>query len=188
MCHVMETVALVMPAWPCLYTSSCRFVARTCAATAARPAASQRSPPRSCPPVCLRVRRPHRTHLRQVLDAQHEADGVQDVGLAAAIEPGDGVEGLVKIRELHALRVGLEALDRDFRYVHGGEAAPAVRRRELGFRPPSGRQPWSSLRCQCPRGFIVGGSGRGRASTAWAVGPQRANMKKRLAARNVRLG
>jgi hypothetical protein len=27
--NTMDTVALVMPAWPCLYTSSCRLLART---------------------------------------------------------------------------------------------------------------------------------------------------------------
>lgn len=31
-------------------------------------------------------------HVTQVGDAQEEADGIQDVGLATAVEAGDGVE------------------------------------------------------------------------------------------------
>lgn len=50
-------------------------------------------------------------HLLQVLDAQNEANGVQDVALAAAIKACDGVEGLVEVRQGHALGVALEALN-----------------------------------------------------------------------------
>lgn len=36
-----------------------------------------------------------RAHCRHICDTQNEADGVQDVGLSAAIETSDGVEALV---------------------------------------------------------------------------------------------
>jgi hypothetical protein len=36
------------------------------------------------------------SHLAQVADAQHKADRVEDVGLAAAIEPSDSVKVRVK--------------------------------------------------------------------------------------------
>lgn len=72
-------------------------------------------PSSSLPPSC----RPE-THVRQVLDPHHEADRVQDVGLAAAIETGDGIEARVEIGQRHALRVGLEALDGHLLDVHRG--------------------------------------------------------------------
>jgi hypothetical protein len=44
-------------------------------------------------------------HIR---DAQHEADGIEDVGLSGAVEAGDGVEALIPIVDVSA-RFGLEA-------------------------------------------------------------------------------
>jgi hypothetical protein len=57
--------------------------------------------------------------VREVLDSEHEANGVEDVALAAAIEPRDGVEARVEAVERDALGVGLEALDDDLADVHG---------------------------------------------------------------------
>ena len=56
--------------------------------------------------------------LREIGDAQHKADGVQDVGLAAAIEPRNGIEEWVKVWHIHARCVGLEALKGDLLNVH----------------------------------------------------------------------
>jgi len=63
------------------------------------------------------------TYVREVLDAEHEANGVEDVALAASIEPRDRVEARVEAVEGHALGVRLEALDNDLADVHleGGE-------------------------------------------------------------------
>lgn len=55
----------------------------------------------------LQVLRANRGHVG---DAQHEADGVQDVGLATAVEASDGVEAFVPSRDHGAHRVRLEAL------------------------------------------------------------------------------
>jgi hypothetical protein len=51
------------------------------------------------------------THMRQVLDAHHEADGVQDVGLATAIEARDGIEAGIEVGERHTLGIGFEPID-----------------------------------------------------------------------------
>lgn len=59
-----------------------------------------------------------RACLRQVCDAQHKADGVQDVRLATAIETSDGVEEGVKVGHVDTRCIGLEALERDLLYVH----------------------------------------------------------------------
>lgn len=63
----------------------------------------------------LQVRGPD---LLQVGDAQHEADGVEDVGLAGAVEAGDGVEEGVEARDDGPGGVGLEALQADLLDVH----------------------------------------------------------------------
>jgi hypothetical protein len=57
-------------------------------------------------------------HLAQVRDAEHEADGVEDVRLAAAVQARDRVKGLVPSRDDCALRVALEAVDDDLLDVH----------------------------------------------------------------------
>ena len=58
-------------------------------------------------------------HLREVGDAEHEADGVQDVGLAGAVQARDGVEEGVERGDNGPLRVGLEPLDAHLLDVHG---------------------------------------------------------------------
>ena len=57
--------------------------------------------------------------LRKVGDAQHEADGVENVGLAAAVEASDGVELGVEARDLRARSVRLEAVQHNPFDVHG---------------------------------------------------------------------
>lgn len=63
-------------------------------------------------------------HLAEVGDAEHEADGVEDVGLAGAVEPGDGVEQRVEPRHHRPPRVRLEPLQAYLLDVHlaGGVA------------------------------------------------------------------
>ena len=51
------------------------------------------------------------SHLRQVANAKHETDSIQDVALSAAIEAGDGVEQRVEARHDCAVRVRFEAVD-----------------------------------------------------------------------------
>ena len=58
------------------------------------------------------------SYLREVGDPQHEADGVQDVTLAGAVQTGDGVEQGVERGHDRALRVRLEAIDAHFLDVH----------------------------------------------------------------------
>ncbi len=58
-------------------------------------------------------------HLGQVGDAQHEADGVQDVGFATAVEAGDGIEVSVKAWHRDALSIGLETINADLLNEHG---------------------------------------------------------------------
>lgn len=49
------------------------------------------------------------SHGRHVCDAEHEANGVEDVGFARAIKSSDCVEGRIPSRDDSALAVGLEA-------------------------------------------------------------------------------
>lgn len=56
--------------------------------------------------------------LLQVGDAQHEADGIQDVGFAGSIQTRYGIEEGVKARHHRPRRVRLEALKRDLLNVH----------------------------------------------------------------------
>ena len=56
--------------------------------------------------------------LREVGDAQHKTDGVQDIGFPAAIEPRDGIKEWVKVWHIHARCVGLEALEGYLLNVH----------------------------------------------------------------------
>lgn len=51
------------------------------------------------------------SYVGQVGDAQKEADGVQDVGLAGAVKAGDGIEGRVEAVDFRALAVRLEAVN-----------------------------------------------------------------------------
>lgn len=73
-------------------------------------------------------------HRAKVCDAEHEADGVEDVGLAGAVEPGDGVEQRVEPRHHRPRRVRLEPLKADLLDVHlagrRGRRRPEIR---LGF-------------------------------------------------------
>ena len=57
-------------------------------------------------------------HGREVADAEHEADGVEDVGLARAVEARDGVEEAVEAVDVDAGGVRLEAVDVDGLDVH----------------------------------------------------------------------
>ena len=57
------------------------------------------------------IDRMHDTHLGHVSDAQHEANRVEDVGFARAIEAGNGVKRGVPPNDLGANRVGFEACE-----------------------------------------------------------------------------
>lgn len=73
-------------------------------------------------------------HGAEVGDAEHEADGVEDVGLAGAVEPGDGVEQRVESRHHRPPRVRLEALQADLLDVHlAGRRGRRRREIRLGF-------------------------------------------------------
>ena len=63
------------------------------------------------PSRAARFQRRRRADLAEVGDAEDEADGVEDVALAAAVEAGDGIEEGVKARHHRALLVRLEAVD-----------------------------------------------------------------------------
>lgn len=58
------------------------------------------------------------TYVGEVWNAQKKTYGVQDVGLAAAIQSSDGVEQWVEAVNLRPLRVGLEPLDNNRLDVH----------------------------------------------------------------------
>ncbi len=68
----------------------------------------------------LRSKEGTKACLRQVCDAQHKTDGVQNVGLATAVEPGDGIKEGIKVGNIDTRRIGLEALERDLLYIHPG--------------------------------------------------------------------
>jgi hypothetical protein len=57
-------------------------------------------------------------YLTEICDAEHEADGVEDVGLAGTVEPGDGVEQRVEPRHHSPSRVRLEPLESYLLDVH----------------------------------------------------------------------
>lgn len=57
-------------------------------------------------------------NLGEVGYAQEEADAVQNVGLAAAVEPGNGVEKRVEAAYLGPPCVRLEAIQHNLLYVH----------------------------------------------------------------------
>lgn len=63
--------------------------------------------------------RPH-AYMGQVCDSEQEADCVQDVGLAGAVEPSDGVERRIEAVDLRPLAVRLEAVDDHALDIHGG--------------------------------------------------------------------
>lgn len=111
--NVMDTEALLMPAWPFLYTRSCRFDARTCTKKVTWIIQTDK----------LRCRKALRGSVRaaylwQIGNAQQKAYRVQDVGLAAAVEPGDGVERQIKPIYLRPLSIGLEAVQDDRLDIH----------------------------------------------------------------------
>ena len=74
----------------------------------------------------LKILRPD---VREVRDTHEEADGVQNVALAGAVETGDGVEGRVEAIDLHPLAVRLEAVNHDRLDEHRGL---------LALTPPAG--------------------------------------------------
>ena len=53
------------------------------------------------------------TYVGEIGDAEQEANGIQDVGLAGAIETGDGIESRIEAVDLGSLAVGFEAIDYD---------------------------------------------------------------------------
>ncbi len=57
-------------------------------------------------------------HLRQVGDPKHEADRVQNVGLAATIKPRDSVKVSIKVWNVDPGGVGLKALDSNLFNIH----------------------------------------------------------------------
>ena len=57
-------------------------------------------------------------YLRQVRDAEHKANRVQNVALARAVEARDGVELLVEARDDGSRRIRLEAVDHDLLDEH----------------------------------------------------------------------
>lgn len=61
-----------------------------------------------------------RAHLGEIADAQYEADRVEYVGLARAVEAGYGVEVRVEWTHDRGLGVGFESFDYDLFYVHFG--------------------------------------------------------------------
>lgn len=70
------------------------------------------------------------TDLLQIGDAQDEANGVEDVGLAGAIEPSDGVEVRVKPRNHSPRRIRLEPFQAYLLYVHCLPSIREIRDRE----------------------------------------------------------
>ena len=57
--------------------------------------------------------------VREIGDAEDEADRVEDIRLAAAVESRDGVELMVEAGNDGALGVRLEPVDDDLFYEHG---------------------------------------------------------------------
>jgi hypothetical protein len=53
-------------------------------------------------------------YLSEIRNAEHEADGVENVALARAVEARDGVELLVEARHDSARAVALEAVQNNF--------------------------------------------------------------------------
>ncbi len=51
--------------------------------------------------------------LAEIGDAEHEADGVKDVGFPAPVQAGDGIEEWIKLVHNGPLGVGLEPIDDD---------------------------------------------------------------------------
>ena len=78
-----------------------------------------------------------------VCDTENEADGVEDVGLATAVEARDGVEGLIEARDVGADRVRLEAIDDELFDAHDGRVG---------------------ARCPAALSLVVGTEGRSRMS------------------------
>lgn len=70
--------------------------------------------------VSGRCERDWRARLAEIGDAEHEADGVQDIGLAATIQTGDGVEVRVEVGHDHSVGVRFEALDCYLLDIHRG--------------------------------------------------------------------
>ena len=76
------------------------------------------------------------THLLQIGNAQHEANGVENVGLAGTIKAGDGIEVGIESRDYRTSGVGFEALQADLFYVHYWDEIETLRGRteeEGGF-------------------------------------------------------
>ena len=67
--------------------------------------------------------------LAEVGDAEHEADGVEDVGLSAPVQAGHGVELGVPAGDDRPVRVRLEAIEDDLGDVHLCRHADTLRPR-----------------------------------------------------------
>jgi len=67
-----------------------------------------------------------RPDLLELGDAEHETDGVEDVGLATAVQARNRIELLVKALHDSALGVRLEAIDDDLLDVHPGTPPPTA--------------------------------------------------------------
>lgn len=70
--------------------------------------------------------------LLQVGDAEDEADGVEDVGLAGAVEAGDGVEVGVEAGHHRPRRVRLESLQTHLLHEHLDRVPRALVDRSFG--------------------------------------------------------
>ena len=57
-------------------------------------------------------------YLCQVVDAEHEADGVQDVTLARSVQTRDGVELRVEARHDCLLCITLKSIDNNLLNIH----------------------------------------------------------------------
>lgn len=78
-------------------------------------------------------------HLLQVLDAQHKADAVQDVGLAAAVQSSDGIE----LQRWLILRPKGRAIYMRLYMMQAAHWWAALRRRSLAC----GSKPGTTTRC-----------------------------------------
>eukprot|EP00850_Spirogloea_muscicola_P009445 SM000053S17402 [mRNA] locus=s53:151404:158697:- [translate_table: standard] len=121
------------------------------------------------------------SHVLKVCDAEVEADGVEDVGFARAIEACDGIKVGVEARDRRAARVRLEAVDADVLEVHDATAAlkSAEILRELTLSPCAAPTPLTAAaprihsvdfsRCAPLRGRVNEFVGSAAAATAVAA-------------------
>jgi len=94
---------------------------------------------------------PEIIHLTQVGDAQHKADGIQNIGFPTAVQPRDGVEVGIEVRHHNPLSIGLETFDGDFLDVHVMAVlqAPPNRINSLGW-----FEQWVGFKCSATRWLV----------------------------------